>query len=198
MSHSGVKEASMRVRTLVASIGAILIPLGVFQNFGAVSRLTTPYLPTASYVTSAYAAYDQAAFLAPPSPPVKSAAATAAAVVAPVAAAQASTNSALPAAVANTPVVHQPPPEEQLASWLRPERTALSFNDPGKTEFARTEPRGTTLHFTFGTNSMIDFVNNWSTPRARVGTCDEPHALLLREHLDVSSGEPLRSSSTIL
>ena len=35
-------------------------------------------------------------------------------------------------------------------SWLLPENTALVFNEAGREVFGQLEPRGTTIHFTFG------------------------------------------------
>ena len=35
-------------------------------------------------------------------------------------------------------------------SWLLPENTALVFNEAGREVFGKLEPRGTTIHFTFG------------------------------------------------
>ncbi|KOO32476.1 glycosyltransferase family 77 protein [Chrysochromulina tobinii] len=38
---------------------------------------------------------------------------------------------------------------------------ALALNEPAKHALAAVEPRGTTIHFTFGTSVMMDFVKNW-------------------------------------
>jgi hypothetical protein len=38
---------------------------------------------------------------------------------------------------------------------------ALALNEPAKHALAAIEPRGTTIHFTFGTSVMMDFVKNW-------------------------------------
>ena len=72
-----------------------------------------------------------------------------------------------------------PPPEQQqqpaltaaptsaagaaLPAWMKPEVSgrALAFNAPGQAALASVEPRGTTMHFTFGTSVMMDFVKNW-------------------------------------
>tara|TARA_B100000524_G_scaffold344764_1_gene242466 strand:+ start:205 stop:2913 length:2709 start_codon:yes stop_codon:yes gene_type:complete len=48
-----------------------------------------------------------------------------------------------------------------IPKWLLPEGTALVFNGWAKVALAHFKPRGTTLHFTFGSAVMIDFVKNW-------------------------------------
>ena len=42
-----------------------------------------------------------------------------------------------------------------------PENTALVFNEAGREVFGQLEPLGTTIHFTFGSAVMMDFVKNW-------------------------------------
>jgi len=37
----------------------------------------------------------------------------------------------------------------------------LVFNEAGREVFGQLEPRGTTIHFTFGSAVMMDFVKNW-------------------------------------
>ena len=49
----------------------------------------------------------------------------------------------------------------KLPSWLLPNGSALAFNDHAQTTLASLEPRRTTLHFTFGSAVMMDFVKNW-------------------------------------
>ena len=61
-----------------------------------------------------------------------------------------------PDAAAAPPAAAASPP-----AWMRPNASALSLNPPAAAEFAAVEPLGTTLHFTFGTSSMMDFVKNW-------------------------------------
>ena len=46
-------------------------------------------------------------------------------------------------------------------TWLLPENTALVFNEAGREVYGQLEPRGTTIHFTFGSAVMMDFVKNW-------------------------------------
>mmetsp|Transcript_54409 Transcript_54409/g.125354 ORF Transcript_54409/g.125354 Transcript_54409/m.125354 type:complete len:843 (-) Transcript_54409:283-2811(-) len=41
------------------------------------------------------------------------------------------------------------------------EAVALLFNQPARIELSSYTPRGTTLHFTFGSSIMMDFVKNW-------------------------------------
>lgn len=50
-----------------------------------------------------------------------------------------------------------------LPAWMLPEVSgrALALNEPAKHALAAVEPRGTTIHFTFGTSVMMDFVKNW-------------------------------------
>ena len=48
---------------------------------------------------------------------------------------------------------------------MRPDASALALNAPARTEFATISPRGVTLHFTFGTSSMMDFVKNVGAAR---------------------------------
>ena len=48
-------------------------------------------------------------------------------------------------------------------AWMQPDVSgrALALNAPARAAFSRIEPRGTTVHFTFGTSVMMDFVKNW-------------------------------------
>ena len=50
-----------------------------------------------------------------------------------------------------------------LPAWMLPEVSgrALALNEPAKHALAAVVPRGTTIHFTFGTSVMMDFVKNW-------------------------------------
>ena len=45
--------------------------------------------------------------------------------------------------------------------WLEPDRTHLLYNDHAKRQLAPYVPAATTLHFTFGSAVMMDFVKNW-------------------------------------
>ena len=45
--------------------------------------------------------------------------------------------------------------------WLEPPATHLLYNQHAKGRLASYEPARTTLHFTFGSAVMIDFVKNW-------------------------------------
>eukprot|EP00908_Phaeocystis_cordata_P014225 Transcript_25326.p1 GENE.Transcript_25326~~Transcript_25326.p1 ORF type:complete len:470 (+),score=180.70 Transcript_25326:59-1411(+) len=62
-----------------------------------------------------------------------------------------------------------PPPSMDAAgapavepAWLRSDSTALMFNMPARRSLsAVAKPAGTTLHFTFGSAVMMDFVKNW-------------------------------------
>ena len=65
--------------------------------------------------------------------------------------------------------------------WLEPPQTNLLFNTHAQAQLALYEPSRTTLHFTFGSAVMMDFVKNWLhfakeaglTPYL-VGTADAP------------------------
>ena len=48
-----------------------------------------------------------------------------------------------------------------VPEWLQPSRTALAFNAAARSDLSGVVPRGTTLHFTFGSSVMMDFVKNW-------------------------------------
>ena len=161
----------MRLKTLVLILGAIVVPLGVLQNLGAATTLSSSvhWLTTpaaggllSSGSTSAYAAYGggDVAFPSdspPPPPPDASTGTIAAAATLAISANAKDATSALPAnaaaAVASAPA--------EAPTWMRPEASALAFNAPARAEFAGVSPRGATLHFTFGTSSMMDFVKNW-------------------------------------
>ena len=62
-----------------------------------------------------------------------------------------------------------PPPSTDAAgapavepAWLRSDSSALMFNMPARRSLsAVAKPAGTTLHFTFGSAVMMDFVKNW-------------------------------------
>ena len=45
--------------------------------------------------------------------------------------------------------------------WLEPPQTNLLFNSHAQAQLAPYEPARTTLHFTFGSAVMMDFVKNW-------------------------------------
>ena len=45
--------------------------------------------------------------------------------------------------------------------WLEPSHTNLLFNSHAQAQLAPYEPARTTLHFTFGSAVMMDFVKNW-------------------------------------
>ena len=57
--------------------------------------------------------------------------------------------------------VEAPPTAAELPAWMRPESSALAFNSHAQAQLARVTPRGTTMHFTFGSSVMMDFVKNW-------------------------------------
>ena len=63
--------------------------------------------------------------------------------------------------------VDSPPPSSPSAAvfstpgWMTPAKTYLSFNAPAKASLAPHPPHGTTVHFTFGSSVMMDFVKNW-------------------------------------
>ena len=164
-------DSPMRLKTLVLILGAIVVPLGVLQNLGAATTLsssvhwlTTPVAGglLSSGSTSAYAAYGggDVAFPSdspPPPPPDASTGTIAASATLAISANAKDATSTLPAnaaaAVASAPA--------EAPAWMRPEASALAFNAPARAEFAGVSPRGATLHFTFGTSSMMDFVKNW-------------------------------------
>jgi len=52
-------------------------------------------------------------------------------------------------------------PKPQSQPWMRTEKTALVLNEAARAAFGAVEPRGTTIHFTFGSAVMMDFVKNW-------------------------------------
>eukprot|EP00965_Chrysotila_dentata_P125969 4163633-Pleurochrysis_carterae.AAC.3 len=51
--------------------------------------------------------------------------------------------------------------DSELPRWLHPDASALMYNQAARMELAPITPRGTTLHFTFGSSVMMDFVKNW-------------------------------------
>ena len=77
------------------------------------------------------------------------------------------------------PLDHPPPTPrpvhaipQRVPAYMRPERSALRFNNASAASLAPLgEPRGATLHFTFGSAVMMDFVRNWLhfVRRARIG-----------------------------
>jgi hypothetical protein len=81
-------------------------------------------------------------------------------------------------AVIRTIVSAPPPPEKAsddaaplpvrvvapkpMPAWLLPEHSFLAFNEHARSLLREyTAPAGTTLHFTFGSGVMMDFVKNW-------------------------------------
>ena len=46
-------------------------------------------------------------------------------------------------------------------TWIEPKNTALVFNEAGRKVFENLPPHGATIHFTFGSAVMMDFVQNW-------------------------------------
>ena len=51
-----------------------------------------------------------------------------------------------------------PPP---LPKWMQPENNNLLLNEAAVAHLRAVPPAGTTLHFTFGSSVMTDFVKNW-------------------------------------
>ena len=72
---------------------------------------------------------------------------------------------------------NKPAEPAALPRWLRPEASALTFNEAARVQLAPIQPAGTTLHFTFGSSVMMDFVKNW---QARTGS--PPSASLVPAH----------------
>ena len=56
-----------------------------------------------------------------------------------------------------------------LPSWLEAGKTALAFNEQAQASLAPFNPARTTLHFTFGSAVMMDFVKNWLHFVAKAG-----------------------------
>lgn len=165
-------SSNMRLKNLVLALGAVVLPLGVLQNIGAVGSLSgsVHWLATSSSAsqawlesatTSAYAAYGAGdapipVDVSPPPSPSASVTTTSS---------LATTSAGLTAGTqANHAVVTDQAPKETPA-WMRPDASALALNAPARTEFATISPRGVTLHFTFGTSSMMDFVKNVGAAR---------------------------------
>ena len=46
-------------------------------------------------------------------------------------------------------------------SWLGEDATNLRYNEAAVSQLTPVDPKRTTLHFTFGSNIMLDFVRNW-------------------------------------
>ena len=70
----------------------------------------------------------------------------------------------VPIAAKDLPPPSPPPPLAALRAtpeWMSPAKTYLAFNSPAKDTLARQQPHGTTIHFTFGSSVMMDFVKNW-------------------------------------
>ena len=66
-----------------------------------------------------------------------------------------------PSEVASPDVESPSPPPVRAARWLQPDQTALVFNSAARAALAPLAPERTTLHFTFGSAVMIDFLKNW-------------------------------------
>ena len=60
-------------------------------------------------------------------------------------------------------------PAAELPRWLTPIGSALLFNAPARSALSGLAPKGTTLHFTFGSAVMMDFVKNWLHFVSRAG-----------------------------
>jgi hypothetical protein len=63
----------------------------------------------------------------------------------------------------------------RVPRWLQPEQSALAFNSPAVASLAAVTPKGSTLHFTFGSSVMMDFVKNWLHFITAPGTALSPY-----------------------
>ena len=52
-----------------------------------------------------------------------------------------------------------------VPDWLQPEHSYLAFNGHSRAALAHIVPKGSTLHFTFGSSVMMDFVKNVPSPQ---------------------------------
>ena len=116
-----------------------------FSEDGQQQRMTNQhavvhYAASASYGTPPLVHNDPP----PPPPPLDAAAAT-------VAMAEKIIPVEKPAAAASS---------VPTAEWMDPEHNFLAFNEHAKRELTPVTPKGTTLHFTFGSGVMMDFVKN--------------------------------------
>ena len=79
-------------------------------------------------------------------------------------------------------------------AWSR--RPNLIVNGPAQALLDRLDPSRTTLHFTFGSIVMLDFVHNWRTrarlPRAATRAARLPRAAATPRHARRPSRRPLR------
>ena len=68
--------------------------------------------------------------------------------------------------------------------WMQPEHNFLAFNKHAQAALSGVTPKGTTLHFTFGSGVMMDFVKNCARARALSATANAhaAHHLLPRAH----------------
>ena len=117
-----------------------------FSEDGQQQRMTNQhavvhYAASASYGTPPLVHNDPP----PPPPPLDAAAAT-------PAVAEKIIPAEKPAAAAASSV--------PTAEWMDPEHNFLAFNEHAKRELTPVTPKGTTLHFTFGSGVMMDFVKN--------------------------------------
>lgn len=66
-----------------------------------------------------------------------------------------------PTAVPEYSNATKPSRSAELPRWLQPDASALTFNAAAREQLSPVTPKGTTLHFTFGSSIMMDFVKNW-------------------------------------
>jgi len=65
-----------------------------------------------------------------------------------------------PESVQATATAASTPDAPAVPEWMQPDHNYLAFNDHAKGALSRVAPKGTTLHFTFGSGVMMDFVKN--------------------------------------
>ena len=147
----------MKLRNVAALLGLTVVPLLCYRTLSAAQPYFSNYVPTADSLPTSFSAaslshlYGSAGSPAdgwhpesdvsssPPPPPA---------------------NEAIRATSAPDSVV-QATASVAVAevAWMR--RSNFVFSPIAHKTLAHVAPRGTTLHFTFGTSVMMDFVKNW-------------------------------------
>ena len=70
-------------------------------------------------------------------------------------------SSSQPAAAGAPPHETSPARPSHSLRYMDPDRTALVYNNASRAALAPHDPRGSTLHFTFGSAVMMDFVKKY-------------------------------------
>ena len=135
----------------------LLIGLSSCRSAAAVLEGRSPHEHAVITYADAALASRRASHSSPHSPGASPPTAAAIGAASPAAASPAAASPAAASPVTASPTASPAP----VARWLQPDQTALVFNAPALAVLNKLTPARTTLHYSFGSAVMMDFVRNW-------------------------------------